>query len=155
MASWVLAFILARPFFSSIFSRWRRAFLFLLESREPASHRDALQFSAALSPRSVIPAPASSMLATAYRIDSGTLRLWRRHRVNVPTRRSETKLVNSDQQYSKHVAHEIHESHTKNDPFRVIRVIRGPKNARSQFVKARFFIENALGFVEKRLRFLG
>ena len=57
-----------------------------------------------------------------------------------------------DQQYSKHVAHEIHESRTKNDPFRVI---RGPKNARSQFVKARFFIENALGFVEKRLRFLG
>ena len=148
MASWVLAFILARPFFSSIFSRWRRAFSFSLASREPASHRDALQFAAALSPRSVIP-------AAAYRIGSGTLRLWRRHRVNVPTRRSETKLVNSDQQHSKHVAHEIHESHTKNDRFRVLRVIRGPKNARSQFVKARFFIENALGFVEKRLRFLG
>ena len=48
--------------------------------------------------------------------------------------------------------HEIRKSRTKNDPFRVI---RGPKNARSQFVKARFFIENALGFVEKRLRFLG
>jgi len=61
----------------------------------------------------------------------------------------------SDQQCSKIVAHEIYEPHTKNDPFRVIRVIRGPKNARSQFVKARFFIQNALGFVEKRLRFLG
>src|SRR4029453_9101099 len=32
MASWVLAFILARPFFSSIFSRWRRAFSFSLAS---------------------------------------------------------------------------------------------------------------------------
>ena len=58
----------------------------------------------------------------------------------------------SDQQCSKIVAHEIRKSHTKNDPFRVI---RGPKNARSQFVKARFFIQNAPGFVEKRLRFLG
>lgn len=61
----------------------------------------------------------------------------------------------SDQQCSKIVAHEIYEPHTKNDPIRVIRVIRGPKNARSQFVKARFFIQNAPGFVEKRLRFLG
>jgi hypothetical protein len=58
----------------------------------------------------------------------------------------------SDQQCSKIVAHEIRKSRTKNDPFRVI---RAPKNARSQFVKARFFIQNALGFVEKRLRFLG
>jgi hypothetical protein len=64
----------------------------------------------------------------------------------------------SDQQCSKIVAHEIYEPHTKNDPIRVIRVIRvirGPENARSQFVKARFFIQNAPGFVEKRLRFLG
>jgi len=61
----------------------------------------------------------------------------------------------SDQQCSKIVAHEIYEPHTKNDPIRVIRVSRGPKNARSQFVKARLFIQNAPGFVEKRLRFLG
>jgi hypothetical protein len=46
----------------------------------------------------------------------------------VSKRRSEAKLVNSDQQCSKTVAHEIRKSRTKNDPFRVI---RGPKNARS------------------------
>ncbi len=40
MASWVLAFILARPFFSSIFSRWRRAFLFSLASRDTGKGRD-------------------------------------------------------------------------------------------------------------------